>query len=394
MRVAVLDSPSCSAAVVSSPAAGILVPRGRESDWLFSTAAGHVQLLLSTDTHRLVLIGRPPLSDSPPALYVPPPERRDLHRRLVPLLRPLLLALSPRSAFEGRTLLPEPPFLCYDDGLERIELAEVAVGPVVGEMLVEDVEDGGGLRERRRRLRFKRMPNLVQTQMRLLPDSALVVETGVLVQPYLAAMVAGLLLLLPGGQTPRRRALCLGVGGGALLTFLERRLGFEVVGVEADEVVLAVAKRHFGLVEGEFLKVTVGDAISALHDLSSESCPDAIMVDLDSQDPETGAVAPPPEFVTEEVIARARAVLQPREGVLVINVIPPMGRFLDGTLLGYLREEFSELYRIDVGNGENVVLLAAFPNQHRGSWMTHWRLEETLRQVLGDDTYARTIKRV
>ncbi|PQQ06960.1 methyltransferase-like protein 13 [Prunus yedoensis var. nudiflora] len=77
-------------------------------------------------------------------------------------------------------------------------------------MVVEDVEiDSGGeasKREFRRRLRFKRMPNLVQTEGRI--------RSGF-----------------------RPKALCLGVGGGALLGFLKAELGFQVVGVEADKEV-------------------------------------------------------------------------------------------------------------------------------------------------------------
>ena len=64
-------------------------------------------------------------------------------------------------------------------------------------------------------------------------------------------MVASLLLVgccieerILGGLKPK--ALCIGVGGGALLRFLRAQLGFEVVGIEADEV-LRVARRYFWL---------------------------------------------------------------------------------------------------------------------------------------------------
>ena len=70
--------------------------------------------------------------------------------------------------------------------------------------------------------------------------------------PYLGPMVASLLLV--GCCTEERiqcgfkpKALCIGVGGGALLRFLRAQLGFEVVGIEADEVLL-VARRYFWLV--------------------------------------------------------------------------------------------------------------------------------------------------
>ncbi|XP_078447549.1 S-adenosyl-L-methionine-dependent methyltransferases superfamily protein [Wolffia australiana] len=394
LRVAVLDSPT---PFPSSPAtAGMLVPLGRESDWLFCTAAGHLQLLLSSSAARLVLVGRPPLTDSPPPRYARHPTLHD--PSLSAPLRPLLLALCPRSAFRG-ALLPDPPFLSYEDGLVRSAVVEIAAGQVAGEMVAEDVEvELAGSLDRRRRLRFKRMPNLVQTQMRLLllPGGRAQVDPGVLVQPYLAPMVAGLLLLLPGPWTAprsrRRRALCLGVGGGALLTFLERRLGFHVLGVEADEAVLALAKRHFGLAEGEFLRVTLGDAMDVLGRFPEEPGADAIMVDLDAAEPGGGGiVAPPAEFARRRVIASARDALRARGGVLVINVAPPAGPCY-AALVECLREHFPELYQIDVANGENVVLVAALAARRRSA--DGQPAAETLRQVLGDDSTARALRKI
>ncbi|CAA6668530.1 unnamed protein product [Spirodela intermedia] len=401
LRVAVLDSPS------PAPAQ--------------TTAA--MLLLLASSASRLVLVGNVPIDDSPPPVYT---RRQSLSPpQLEQILHPLLLALSPRFAFEGGTL-PSVPFLCYEDGVIRSNVVEIAAGPVAGEMVVEDVEIELSVesanplgssspppvrRERRRRLRFKRMPNLVQTQMRLLPDTA--------AGPYLVQMVAGLLLAGPliDRKTQlglRPRALCLGVGGGALLTFLESRLGFDVFGVEADEVVLGAAKRHFGLVEGEFLSVTVGDGIGLLLEdgFSRELCAaesgsadalvpqgrwlhrrqrflnggvDVIMVDLDAEDPASGAMAPPPEFVKKAVISSVRSVLREQGGLLVINAIPPNAPLRDA-LVGYLREEFSELYEIDVGNGENLVLLATLSTLASVGGRRDGPFADNLRQILGTGT--------
>lgn len=441
LRVAVLDSPDPAP---EQTTAAMLVPRGRESDWVFSTAAGHLQLLLASSASRLVLIGNTLIDDSPPPIYTRSQPLSTL--QLERILQPLLLALSPRFAFEGGTL-PSVPFLCYEDGVIESNIVEIAEGPVAGEMVVEDVEIEVSVesanpsnssspppvrRERRRRLRFKRMPNLVQTQMRLLPDTAAAgsggfrLETGDLVQPYLVPMVAGLLLAGPlidriTQLGLRPRALCLGVGGGALLTFLESRLGFDVFGVEADEVVLTAARRHFGLVEGEFLSVTVGDGIGLLlgSGFSRELCAaesdsadalappgrwlhrrqrfpnggvDVIMVDLDAEDPASGAMAPPPEFVNKDVISSARSVLREQGGLLVINAIPPNALLRDA-LVGYLREEFSELYEIDVGNGENLVLLATLSTLASVGSMRDGLFAENLRQILGD-RYGDAIRRV
>lgn len=287
-------------------------------------------------------------------------------------LTPLLFALSPKSCFEKG--LPKVVFLRYEDDLVSSVVVEVCVGGLVGEMVVENVElDGFEGREFRRRLRFKRMPNLVQTQVRIFPKCGsgfgglegveFCLDFKVLVHPYLVPMVAGVSLI--SGYLDERirrgfrpRALCLGVGGGALLGFLSRDLGFEVVGVEADEVVLRVAREYFGLDDCDGLvRVCLGDAIEFLEKFGSDDKFDVVMVDLDSSDANMGISAPPLEFVQKDVLLAARLVLSDH-GILVINVILPAISSFYETLIISLKNVFEELYEIDVRNGENFVLIA------------------------------------
>ncbi|KAG0494157.1 hypothetical protein HPP92_005151 [Vanilla planifolia] len=91
LRVAVVDSPSFIPTSSPPAMAAILVPHGREDDWIFSTAAGNFQLLLSfaspnLSLSRLVLIGDLP---QPVGLHAaslrPPPSRQLLY--LVKLLQ-------------------------------------------------------------------------------------------------------------------------------------------------------------------------------------------------------------------------------------------------------------------------------------------------------------------
>lgn len=256
-------------------------------------------------------------------------------------------------------------------------------------MLVEDVavDCAPGPAELRRRLRFKRMPCLVQTQVRLARPSPAVASSsllealeeqgpgsslqpqvgGLLVQPYLQAMVAGLAVIAPSVEEivrsgARPRCLCAGVGGGALPMSIRTGLCFEVLGVEADHVVLDVARNYFGLVEDEFLRVRVGDAIQTIQDFARQGEPamnfSAIMVDLDSSDVICGVSAPPLEITHRSIILAARRILH-HHGVLVLNIIPAAN---DGSfyraLIDVLHQVFSEFYEIDVGNGENFVLVA------------------------------------
>ncbi|KAJ1269184.1 hypothetical protein BS78_07G190900 [Paspalum vaginatum] len=383
IRVAVLDSPLPSPPVPSTVA--MLVPAGRHRDWIFSTRAGHLHLLLSsTHISRFIILG-PELSAPSPRVIscVRRPDPDPAHAGLLPLL----LALCPAAAFLGNGhAVPDVPLLTFHDDLLRLVPVKVVAGPVVGEMVVEDVaiECAPGPVELRRRLRFKRMPCLVQTQVRLCPSPAAASSSllealdgsggllepevgGSLVEPYLQAMVAALAVIAPSAEESiqsgvRPRCLCAGVGGGSLPMSIRVGLQFNVLGIEADGVVLDVARNHFGLVEDEFLRVHVGDAIQTIEDFSRQGESDmnfsAVMVDLDSSDAMYGVSAPPLEMTHRNILLSARKILHHR-GVLILNVMPPPAdvSFYQG-LVDVLRQVFSELYEIDVGNGENYVLMA------------------------------------
>lgn len=400
IRVAVLDSPVSTDG--QHRVAAMFVPKNRQDDWIFNTEAGHLELLLSfPEFQRLILIGEAPISTTATdsaSVYIRPTEIQ-LSKTLQEKLKPLIVNLTPSYCFHDRSF--EIPILVYEDILLSSVALEKTVGPFVGEILVEDVEietaelmGTAPTREFRRRLRFKRMPNLIQTDIRIVPeeemtsDSSAILRIGgdvnfkpdlsVLVHVYLAPMVAGLALIAPHLEQRirsgfRPKALCLGVGGGALLGFLSSRLGFQILGVEIDEVVLKVAKKYFGLVEnGDFVKLIVGDAVELMEKLAIDadvakvfhfdagdiSDLDVIMIDLDSRDLINGVAAPPLDIVKKHILLAAQSILS-ESGIIVINVIPSTSYFYE-KLKGEFLEVFSELYEIQVQNEENFVLIAKF----------------------------------
>lgn len=398
LRVAVLDSP---VQPIDSPRVALMfVPKNRHHDWIFSTESGHLQLLLSCpEISRLILIGDQP-ADGPDSSTIYHRQNQNdavYKKRLEDSVMPMVIALSRNFCFKDEIF--DLPILNYEDDVVSSVVLERFVGAFVGDMLVEDVEiesDSSECKKRefRRRLRFKRLPNLIQTEIRIVPEAVLSLDLieigervkfrpdiGVLVHAYLVPMVASCALngsyigeRIRSGFRPK--ALCVGVGGGALVSFLRTQLCFEVVGIEKDEEVLRVARRYFGLENGEYVRFHVGDAIEFVEKLayqvngqnfdSSGACGindgdlytkfDVIMVDLDSGDVKNGISAPPLEFVARNVLLAARLVLSDY-GIFVINVIPPNRSFYE-TLIQEFREVFCELYEIDVGNGENFVLIA------------------------------------
>lgn len=364
LQISVLDSP---AQPIDAPkVAAMLIPKGREKDWIFTTEAGHLQLLLSSPRiSRLILIGNAPNCDEyATKTYRKLAEKDPCSREKIEIsLYPLLMALLPKEIATNVDNF-EVPFLSYEDNVISSVILEKCVGPYVGEMLIEDVEIEGPERGFRRRLRFKRMPNLIQTEIRL-GKAGFCLDLQVLVHPYLAPMVAGLSLVSGFIQEKfesgfRPRSCCIGAGGGALLNFLSAQLGFEVVGVEVDEVVLRVAKQYFGLETGKGIQLHVGDGIEILRKKKFDvfhSTFDVVMVDVDSSDPKVGISAPAMEFMHKDVLLAVKSSLS-GHGILVLNVIPPNRSFYD-MLIHVLREVFIDLHEIDCGNEENFVLIAS-----------------------------------
>ncbi|KAH9616437.1 hypothetical protein KSS87_010859 [Heliosperma pusillum] len=441
IQISVLDSPSQQQQPINSPpkVAAMLVPKFRENDWIFSTEPGHLQLL-STSPHfsRLILIGNAQNNDdfNVGNLYKRSFEMSPFCRmKLERSLYPILMILLPKEFHKVGNF--DVPFLSYEDNLISSVIIDKFIGPCVGEMLVEDVEIEGRSREFRRRLRFKRMPNLVQTEICILPSEVdqksldcVVIEKvefcpnlGVLVHPYLAPMVASLSLVAGHLQGRfesgvRPRGFCMGVGGGALLSFLAMQLGFEVVGVEVDEVVLKVAKRYFGLKTGQGIQLCVGDGIDILKKVACldgitkssslianftelDCCTynfdafgdkfDVIMVDLDSSDSKTGISAPTSEFLQKDVLLAANSSLS-EHGILVLNVIPLSMAFYK-LVIHELQEAFVDLHEIQLKDTENCVLIGSKTPRNLDSSVSEDAFLSKLKSVISD-VYIDAIRKI
>eukprot|EP00249_Psilotum_nudum_P014024 c24626_g1_i1 orf=102-1856(-) len=388
LRVAILDSLSDRDA--RFPLAALLVPRGKEREWVFSSQSGHWQLLSSASAARLVVLRRVKdddadvlqggegggfgvevslrgsvvsgrqqqgrdqdfgegegknigsgwqglqgdrlafggvASNSEAVLggrlsscdWVSGDERcicKNVRRNgpanelddeiLKEELSPFLAAFAPE--FLSTAGLVAVPFVSYDDNVLRRVIVEEAYSPLIGRIVVEDVElldesrsaghrifEDGCHRHKtklRRRLRFQRMPNMIQTEVSIVmakkgqvgiskdssddKDMEARVDHINLVHKYLAPVVAGLVLAAPSLEAciashKKVRVLSIGVGGGALPMFLHERLGFHVEAVDLDETVLRLARCHFGLVEEECLQVKVGDGVEVISDIANQA---------------------------------------------------------------------------------------------------------------------------
>jgi spermidine synthase len=125
--------------------------------------------------------------------------------------------------------------------------------------------------------------------------------------PYLQSAAAGLAL-----PKTLRRALVIGLGGGAFPRFLQARLpDVRVDAVEIDPVVARIARSHFGLTESRGLKVHVMDAV----DYVQQDHPSYDYILLDAYD----ADDLPDALTTSEFLDNVKSRLA-GDGVLVVNI--------------------------------------------------------------------------
>ncbi|KAL4576758.1 hypothetical protein LXL04_012857 [Taraxacum kok-saghyz] len=380
LRVAVLDSPTAKSDDESPVIATMIVPENMETDWNFCTESGHINLLFKFENiSRLILIGNTPPPDQELDDYRRPPDFDPEEREMVKdELKPLIRVLHPKVSF-NHGLLPEPLFVIYDDNVAyRVTIAKFT-GPIVGEFLVEDVELVGN-QQLRRRMRFKRTPNLIQSEVILHPFSlfdittprdleslrnnknvTFEINTRLFVHQYLIAMVSGLSVISSYlNKHLSQMTLCLGIGGGVLLNFLLTQMGSHLTGVEADPMVLEAARRHFGFNKSGPMEVfypIVGDAIEYIQRFPRNKHRfQVVFVDLDASEANNEFRAPPPEFVKKSVLQGLRFLVS-ENGVLIMNVVP-LNEVLYVAMIEELKEIFHKVYEIDLENEENFVVIA------------------------------------
>lgn len=158
---------------------------------------------------------------------------------------------------------------------------------------------------------------------------------------------------VPAG-TPAPTVVVVGIAGGALLGALQYYLPLaQVLACDIDAVLPAAAEKFFGFAPSSRCHVRVQDGLDLLQQLhdtvagidvpppvpgspgtsastSASALPipfleargsvDMLFIDADSKDVSLGMSAPPPAFVTDDMLRTIHAVLSPG-GIVVFNVV-------------------------------------------------------------------------
>ncbi len=134
--------------------------------------------------------------------------------------------------------------------------------------------------------RHRGQPRALPVGMGVRDDGARTIEVGGVTQsvevPQQGEAPVGYWPLMLPTECPRR-ALLLGLGGGTIAHLLARRCPeAEMVGVDADETMLALALQEFGLEALPHLRIEVEDAFAwvAEHSVTDPGSYDLICLDL------------------------------------------------------------------------------------------------------------------
>ncbi|XP_028817963.1 eEF1A lysine and N-terminal methyltransferase isoform X1 [Denticeps clupeoides] len=338
--LSVQDSPPSAKVPRSNHFAIFIVPQGRESDWLYGSAEGRVQLGTSANFRRLLIVSM---------------HREQQYQDLEAVqaeLSPVVMELAP----PGMPPNQEVPFLSVGGDLGWREVVGRGTSQLTGEYSVEDVRGEDG--KLYRRLVFMSNAQLVQSECRLCmpdaassarkkknkkkaksssaqpPPSALTpasdrttsVDRGFLCCAHHEVMVSGLALLGLGADSKEEAplsVLLVGLGGGALPQFVHDFIpAAQVEVVELDPAVLEVAQKWFGFRPDDRLKVLLGDGLDHINTLENQGghSYDVIMFDIDSKDPTLGMSCPPPAFVEKSLLKKVFNLLSAR-GVFMLNLV-------------------------------------------------------------------------
>ena len=312
-RLTVVDRPVIPTSNLSHVSAVVLVPAGREGEYIFSSQKGLLQLAESANCARVIAVsfGRHHAFESQTAVQDE--------------LAYVVQTLSQQGRFLPPILLKQHthnlsiPFMALDGIGSRNVLAEGDTS-MSGKYLIEQVRAGNRIV---RRLYFMSNPFVIQSEVAIRED---IVDRSFLAFDYHKHMAAGVLALSSMNEvTPT--GMVIGLGGGGLVNFLIHVLeNLYLTVVELDESVVKIAEKYFGYEPTEKVSTRIGDGLSVTGDmeyLGGIHLPlaslDFIAIDVDSKDSSVGMSCPPVTFVDHSYLSTLKGLLR-ENGLLVINV--------------------------------------------------------------------------
>ncbi|KAK2951012.1 putative methyltransferase domain protein [Blattamonas nauphoetae] len=389
-----VDSPSSMfpmsdpKSTIPVPCSIVIVPQGRESEWLFSSDEGRSNLISSTRALRTIF-----------SVFTHPPKISldAIKNELNPFARRLL----PKDE-RGRTVSNVPYVTVGEDPVGKRVRVETGRSEMSGEFWVEDVyiavdkeaeEEPGKEQQKKkkksnepveyrifRRLIFASNPNLIQSECQIeRGDNPSQVASFSFIKPstgYQQTLVASFSLLLAtplapllSMSPPRPLSCCLiGLGAACLVSSLLKLLSFPLTPTshsihfdvaELDGAMEQVSRTSFGFTpkEGE-VDVSIGDGVDFVQkrvSATADGSYDVLIVDVDAKERGDGISCPPAPFRTEAFVRNMFSALS-ASGVAMINLasrsVQASTQYLD-----LLRSVFGSVIVVNVPEDINKIVI-------------------------------------
>jgi metal-sulfur cluster biosynthetic enzyme len=346
----------------SHSAAVLVVPQGREHEWLFSYREGQLQIAQDANVGRLILI------------FLNRGHEFVSQEEIQKEISPLILKLLP-----GNLSLHSIPFLAIADdiGVRTV----VSEGSTInsGRFFIEDVEISNDLLVRR--LVFQSNPLAVQSEVLLDKSNNSSPDHSKLMFQYHQSMARICMTLISEillAQAALSRPLIIsvfGLGGGCLAQHLASFSSSSaspllIQAIELDPSIVTIAESFFGVKvssrypsmdpenvfasfssshvstsSSDSVVVLEGDALDYLSVVSSSPDdsprPHIILVDIDSKDLTNSVSFPPIAFLSKQNLRKLRLSLDQTCGSLLIN-FGCRSAALQAGVLAALKKEFPD----------------------------------------------------
>ncbi|XP_037518194.1 eEF1A lysine and N-terminal methyltransferase [Rhipicephalus sanguineus] len=321
-----------------------IVPQGRESEWLFSTAEGRQQLTETCRADRVIVVH---LCREQNYLGLDQVKKE---------LSSKVMELAPASYMEGKQV----PFMTTGDDVGHRQIRHQGCSALSGQYVIEDVSLPKGIVVRR--LIFLDKPHVIQTEARLKSvklkgqkGKVWEVVKDDLRSEYYKYMVAGLAFIMPKGTEEPASALMVGLGGGTLPLFLATKFPkLQLSVVELDPEVVDVARKWY-LPQDCPMEICVEDGLKAFERLSKEGKTfDLVFLDVDNKDLSEGLTCPPAEFLAEKTLKELAAITK-CTGAVVINFVC-RNEALKKEMYQRLKKVFCAVYFQSIPDNVNEVL--------------------------------------
>ncbi|KAJ4790958.1 Methyltransferase-like protein 13 [Rhynchospora pubera] len=380
-----------------------IVPKIRAHEWLFSSEEGQWIIVENSKAARLIMV----FLDS-----------RHVHASMKVIqtdLSPLVVHLAPEKIEDDSPI----PYMMAGDGVKQRIIVQKAASKITGPVIVEDVvyespdEDNNSSSSTEglmyRRLVFERSAGLVQSEAFLVredkadqdkkdspsvskkkgkkknnlrrasvePKSAFSIDHTRLASSYHTGILSGFSLIASSLEAAveageKVKVVIVGLGAGLLPMFLHECLPFlQIEVIELDPVVVDLAKKHFGFIEDQRMKVHVGDGVKYVFesaqrqnniskDVSSGESnikeTRILVIDADSSDLSSGLTCPHPNFVEEVFLKSAKEFLS-QGGLFITNLVSRSAHMREH-VISCMKEVFDHLYSLQLEEEVNEILYA------------------------------------